>query len=87
MDAAERVALLSFLTTGSHTSLGSFVLARLDRSSRTDKQIRKLQAQQIEDLAMVYLANLIREHGAELISAGPHKVEALPASTKEKRRA
>lgn len=69
MSPSEEQELLSFLLTCSHTSRADFLLARLNRDKEYRKQLRALMERIVENLAMVHVANFLRDHSSEIAAA------------------
>jgi hypothetical protein len=66
MPTEESKALLRYLVGASRTSLGEFYLHRLARVADAERDIAERLRALVEDLAMVQLANFLREHGEEI---------------------
>jgi hypothetical protein len=62
----EGKALVRFMVGASRASLGDFYLARLNRSADLERELRGQLHTLAEELAWVYLARLLREHGEEI---------------------
>ncbi len=74
MSSKETKALVRFLMGASRTSLGEFYLARLNHTANLERDLRESVRRYAQELAWVYLANLLREHGEEIVSElGPQQ--------------
>lgn len=71
----DHLAILEFLRDCSNTSLGDFFIARLNRDANMRKELHSLLDRMVENMAVVHLANFIRDHRPELL-----KVFAVPAT-------
>lgn len=72
-----------FLMTCSRRSLGDFLLARLSKHSQLKRdlllRLEDMVEQIIENRAEIYIANLFRDHGEEILErlaprATPHRI-------------
>jgi hypothetical protein len=69
MTTDESRALVRYLASVSRTGLGSFQLNHMNRAANLEREIRERLELLVEDLAMVELAQFLREHGEELAEA------------------
>lgn len=69
---ADRKDTFLYLATCSHRSLGDFLLSRLAKHSELKRdlvlRLEEMIEQAVENRAEIYLANLLRDHGEEIIS-------------------
>jgi hypothetical protein len=79
----ETQELVSFLVNCSRASLGNFLLAKQNQASNLERNLRDITRELIETVAFIELANILREHGEEIVggSHGPRSV-ALAAFPK-----
>jgi hypothetical protein len=69
MTTDESRALVRYLASASRTGLGSLLLDRMNRAANLQREIRERVELLAEELAIVELAQFLREHGEELAEA------------------
>jgi Helix-turn-helix domain len=69
MTQAEARSLVSFLVNCSRTSLGNFLIAKQSVASNLEKELRELIARLVENVAFIELANILRDHGEEIVGS------------------
>lgn len=74
MESLEKRELVSFLVSCSRQTLAEFYLKRLNRVANLERQFRDLAREIVENLAHVELADLLRDHGEEIVG---HPTEEL----------
>jgi hypothetical protein len=73
MDFNEQRELVSFLVGASRASLSEFFLARLNRAANLEREFRELSRRLVENAAFVELAELLRDHGEEIVANPPEE--------------
>ena len=69
MQHEQSQALVRYLADASRTSLGDVYLQRLNRAANLERDIRERLHALANELAWVLLAELLRDHGEELVVA------------------
>jgi hypothetical protein len=68
MSSDQSKALVRFVIGASRMSLGDFYLAKLNRSANLERELREKLHALVEERALVLFANLLREHGEEIVA-------------------
>ena len=77
--------LASYLVSCSANSLGSFHLAKLDRASQLERNVRDLLRELTDVAAAALLAEFLRHHGEEIIATSARVVPPSPKRSEERK--